>query len=651
MKHLILIILCLSLFACKKTETVVEKQGPQPTEEETIDINQYEGFPDIQVEKLIRSAEKLMHPAGYVYALEILDEVLKREPKNKRALLYKAIIQPFTYFKGVYSRLLPFVKEKMPHRYEETYAHANRHPEGGLRDFLYAEGTPFQNEEEISDYLNGFVEHLEVSRQFFKANKNIVTTIRMNSITKDSYYNNCTVKKLNEGVYHAPQCDGLVSKRMDVNRADMELLQVFTAGMQIYMTLASGYSMEGAIQVEAHDFNHGFETDLERLNYMKSLGTLGKLKNNNLFKSIRKLGADIVTSFKWAKKLERHLCDFGRGNKKNRPGAFFSKGYCLTELTGESSYNSPDLILAMLDLSVQGKDPGQIEVNVNNHPNAHGHVNEDPRYRKEYTYSQWGYGSWNYLKKTTVDPFKPFDNMPEEAWSFIPDYNECGWPKDIADPTFRGLFPEGDGLEIISAGRSEGLEDCDPFRYYTSIAEPRVKEAVIFGYFLSTFEGRMIEGRDYVKQSNSVYRFRTVPLEPGQELLPMPNADANAQDPVPAEAWPQLDGTNSVIVNLNEIINVVEGRWVENFEPYERISWGQSVINVHPQNGMWPFENADRYHYSWKYYDLNKVLVSSSYINSSNMYEFEQWIRDNLSNYEMGTATAPMRFEEVPKQW
>ena len=128
----------------------------------------------------------------------------------------------------------------------------------------------------------------------------------------------------------------------------------------------------------------------------------------------------------------------------------------------------------------------------------------------------------------------------------------------------------------------------------------------------------------------------------------MPIADGSSQEPVPADAWPELNDTNSVVVDLNQIANVVEGKWIENFRPYEWISWGSSVINVDPVHGMWPFENAERY-MNWGYYDLNKVLVSTSYINSSNMYEFEQWIRENLGNYEMGTATNPMQFEEVSR--
>lgn len=661
MKKLMIALLCLSLFACKKTETVVEKPAPE-AKKETIDTNQYEGFPDIQVEKLIKSAEKLMHPAGYVFALEILDEVLLKDPKNKKALLYKSILGPFTYFKGIYSKLLPYLKQNLPHVYDQYIEKANSLAEGGFRDFLFAEAQPFQSEEDISQFLANFITKLENSRQFFIKNKNLVTTIQLSEVTDTKYYfENCSVKKLSPGVYQSPPCVGVVSKKYDVNRGDMELLKVITSGLQVYLTLATSYTVDGLAKVDVKSHNGEFKSKLEQLMYISSLQTIGKLKKDNQLNMVRTLGADIITSLKWAQKLEGVLCEFGKGNPKNRPDNLFSEGYCLDGLTKIEPYRTPDLILAMLDQSVQSIKIDPIEVDVNLHPESE---NDDfkmshPNYRTHMEYNQ-AQAHWDeyFLKSTVVDPFKPFDNMPTDLRVFIPKYNECGWPVSIDDPTFNGLFPAGDGLEIISRGQSEEVNGCTPSRYYTRIAPKDVREVIAYDYFMDTFKNNLKLNKDYLQVSENIYRFRIYPERDSDQI----QSDGNPSGGDGEIKFEPLTSGNSVDINLDDYQQLVSGYWIQNYKPFHEYSWTRTLMSFGSEDFKWVFSQW------WTgnkigsdYYELAKVIAYHTYLNNHSFVahpenpridysRFYKWIDSHYREFPMGTDSKPFHFEMIEEK-
>lgn len=507
MKKITLIFFIMStLIGCKKTEEVIKHVKGFPQNEDVLDINNSEGFPDIQIEKLLKAAEEMMHPVAIPYANEVLDEILKKDPKNKKALFYKAIIRPVFYFKGVYSKLLPYLKRVNSDYYNKLINSIHRLAEGPLKDLLTAEAKAFESEEEVRNYVLDFVVYLEDTRNYFRKNKNLVTTVQFNQIFDENYFSLCKVEKVAEGVYKIPDCFGLLKRKADINRADMEILHNIYGGFQFYFGMASSYSWDGFENYYKKFLQGELSTRAIRMQELKRSSGLGLLKKNHQLDLVSKIGVDIASSYRWALNVQRYVCPLGYTTPQNREESLFQDGFCISKNDDDnfkSNSLTPQLVRA-LNLSLKGA-AGDLEFDVNK--NLSSPLSPDYRYVWKQK-NWWSSYSKTLMKKTHFAPFQFLEAKNDDLKKFLTAYDRCGFPNPMEDPTIGGLFPDGDGLEVFTRGFSENNIDCNPGNYYfqSHLSEQRMalnKDFLFMKFFRETYK-ELLSPTEYTQESESV---------------------------------------------------------------------------------------------------------------------------------------------------
>ncbi|MCB0385999.1 MAG: hypothetical protein KDD43_11450, partial [Bdellovibrionales bacterium] len=284
-----------------------------------------------KAERLALSAEKLVTPIGFMYAYRVFTKALEIDPNNGRARFYQAFLRPAMELRGLITRVEPLVKRLDARAQKRFYDFRDKMAEGGLKEFLLAGQPDISNEIESQNWVKGVYQAQTEFRQFLRENKDLVFDITMNKTEQgNKVYERCAVIEVEPNVFQLPKCPYITELKKSINRADLEVFQQATAGLQIYFMMMTGYDYTGAIDTDQLQKKEDWDS-IQVNEYLKTLEGWGDLRKDHDFADFKGLGVDLLGGIKWAYRLKKVLCPKGASNVDNRPGYLFDYGLCIRE--------------------------------------------------------------------------------------------------------------------------------------------------------------------------------------------------------------------------------------------------------------------------------------------------------------------------------
>ncbi len=371
-------------------------------------------------EEIALAGEQLVAPHSFHLADKIFDLALEKDPKNERAQFYKHLLKPFMTTQGVIGRMKAFAKQRG--QSESLEKSIQETPTASLKDFLVNQGNKasITDEKTAQDALVEMRDAFIDASKWLKANAETELDLNMNPYLfkdeiKDREMDACAL--FNDGDVYEYSCYGEARKNIlitKVNSADLRTIQHVYAGYALLLMSYTNYSFEGleAFSHEIKDLNPE-----QKAAKFQKFAKLGTLRKDHAFGFFGQMGADLISSVKWAMKYQNSLCPTGAENKKNRKGYALESGLCIAP--NNLAELNKSLAIAQAVLSGPFKST----------------VGEAP-YQKEYTinYSVIWNSPIQDLKKT----------------SMAASHNECGNATSFADKTLGGILPDGNADEFLN---------------------------------------------------------------------------------------------------------------------------------------------------------------------------------------------------------
>lgn len=382
-----------------------------------------------KAERLALSAEKLVTPIGFMYAYRVFTKALEIDPNNGRARFYQAFLRPAMELRGLITRVEPLVKRLDARAQKRFYDFRDKMAEGGLKEFLLAGQPDISNEIESQNWVKGVYQAQTEFRQFLRENKDLVFDITMNKTEQgNKVYERCAVIEVEPNVFQLPKCPYITELKKSINRADLEVFQQATAGLQIYFMMMTGYDYTGAIDTDQLQKKEDWDS-IQVNEYLKTLEGWGDLRKDHDFADFKGLGVDLLGGIKWAYRLKKVLCPKGASNVDNRPGYLFDYGLCIREkVDREGPYEKVETIFAMFEIALSG-------------------VAQSTQY-----FTHRGEGGRKHYFTTDVNFFAPYLNPIKSAKGYlVKSYDECERPLETMDPTVGGMYPKGDAKDLVVA--------------------------------------------------------------------------------------------------------------------------------------------------------------------------------------------------------
>lgn len=392
----------------------------------------------MDAEQLALAGEQLISPYTFHLADKSFEMALAKDPDNKRAQLYRALLKPAMATKGIATRIKPLVR-----------AHGNIHSfEKGMRDlpntpakdFLLAGQEDIRNADQAMDLVvtirNGFVEMYE----YLKANQNIEMTLNMNPHTFErkilaNSSKSCRIldKKdsnqlatLSESGFEV-ECDFRAVAQTKIGPADMIAMRQIAASYIVYFTLFSSYSVNGIESIirehesiRAQNWTRKGLTTAEIFERLEKLPTVGELRKDNTFKLMKSLGTDFLAAWKWVMKHQTHLCPAMHYQAdKPRAGYLFEDGLC------SPKNDRTEQSIALLEKALQGAVMTEIQLRPSNPKEA-----------------------------VKIDPMAFFNSPASNVKQLFPaSFSHCAdgrtKVRSVKDRTMGGILPDGDADRLL----------------------------------------------------------------------------------------------------------------------------------------------------------------------------------------------------------
>ena len=240
-----------TLVACspKRSGRLREARSePAPGDGVAVDLrlDNIDGNAAATANKFVDNAEKMMTPMGFMFAYEVIELALKKDPNNKKAQLYRAMLKPMMRMRGIVRRIEPLMTNQSPQSRAEQKRGFERLGPGGLRDFLLDGKPDLTDEKSVQAFLTEWRKDINESRLTMRAHKSLVFKVRLTRVDDmENALAYCSVTKTGEGRYDIAPCPATSMIERKVDRADLEILQQYLAGLQIYMTVFTAYDFSG----------------------------------------------------------------------------------------------------------------------------------------------------------------------------------------------------------------------------------------------------------------------------------------------------------------------------------------------------------------------------------------------------------------------
>lgn len=433
-------------------------------------------------DELTLAGEQLVGPFTFHLADRAFAMALEKNPKDMKAQFYRSFLKRFMVFQGVLNRIVPYALEYGD--VNQLKSVIKEIPEHPLRTFLLDN----KGKSDIGDlngiqvFLTEYRDALQGFREFVSKNPNLEFDIYLNPHVfqdqiKEKMTSSCVSTYNNQPDGFEVVCDFKEVAKVKVNVADLMVLKQLAAGEQLYFTLLTSYSLQGldgflkereqskqricetvsipmnAEQEAWDDFYSKTESadeysqstesndegdEILTAEYCKTVypelsskdlyaqlsavPAALKLRKNNGLAEVKKIGSDMSSAVKWVVRYQNRLCPKGYdGGFQNRPGYLFESSLCVENIS-ETKQS-----LAAFDLALSGV------IKIDRVLDS-GHV-----------------------EKISVNYMAPFENPIKDLRSVMPaTYDKCGEAASLKDPTFGGLFPNGD--VVILANDRCGLK-------------------------------------------------------------------------------------------------------------------------------------------------------------------------------------------------
>jgi hypothetical protein len=301
MKHLIkTAVMCASLTALL---TACSESSNKP--QQTVSASK-----SMASDELISAGEQLITPTSLHLADRAFAMVLAKEPGNKKAQFYRALLKRPMVFRGIGTNIEPLIaKHGNANEYHEAI---EKMPSSSFKSFLLIpkDGVVKSIKEE-KDLQKLLIEYRKAAmdfRRFVAQNPDLSLELHISpKAFSENSETNCHETQSNESSLTA-SCDGTTdqSGTIKINTADLVVLKQEAAGEVLYATLYASYNMNGFIDAskEIEGKNLTSEQQVKILMDKVDLSLLDK----EGMQAIHSLGADLVSSAKWVQKYQQTLC-------------------------------------------------------------------------------------------------------------------------------------------------------------------------------------------------------------------------------------------------------------------------------------------------------------------------------------------------------
>lgn len=371
--------------------------------------------------ELADAAEILLNADGFSQANEYSAMALEIDKNHFKAGAIKVFTDLMQSLKGIAIKVQPFFMkfESGKSFYIENFENLK---ESAKFSEIYAymlQGRPeFSSEAEIQNYLDKVAISLENLRQFAKKNKDNPLTIKAHSLLfrkelVERYVEACEIKRVDsDNTYEVVCPENRVKSEIQLNRADFEVIQQYSAAKMIELAIFTSYDLSGYSDTfkdrQAVASTHP-QNIYSQLIENKNFGVLRKSNTLNLVQS---MGLDILSSIDWASSNQLSLCPNGEDSYHNRLGMLFNLGICIRPM-----FNNLYQSFAMKTLT---NKPESIMLKVNS---------------TDYE-AQFNYG------KLLSEPIKDMRSLGMK-------FDACGNIIEVEDQGFGALFPNKDANVVL----------------------------------------------------------------------------------------------------------------------------------------------------------------------------------------------------------
>ena len=356
------------------------------------------------------AAEQLVTPYAFMYARDIFEMAIRQDPTNKRAQFYLYLLQPMMVWKGYLTRIRPLaIKEN---REAELNEYIQKLPNSALKTFLTEPvAQDIQKVEDNQKLVVSYAQSLNHFRKFLKSNPNLEISLNLNPSIFESHINqkmaeSCTAEQKDSVI--TTNCDYQKVAQIDLNSADVAVLQQFTSGIVLSFSLHASYSLDGISEL----MKVQNATPAEFLQKVEQQKNLGKLYKNHLMGTIAEMGADYIDAVRWVQNNQQTLCPNGpETTVEARKHNLINSPLCIEDAS------ATEKSLALLTSALNGPID---------------YVDEELNY------------------STKVDYFAASKRPVTDLKSLLPsEVDTEGKVISLKDNTMGGIFPNADALKLI----------------------------------------------------------------------------------------------------------------------------------------------------------------------------------------------------------
>jgi hypothetical protein len=294
--------------------------------------------PEQKAQKLADTSEQLLSAQGFDYANDVAGLALEQDANNVKAQFIQAVLAPIMVQRGLIARVAPLAQldPKANEQYTEMLGKIDEQPDSTLKTFALDGKADIATESDSQAQLDAQAEAWGKIREFAKSHKasEIVmlgTDLEVPALVA-RHEKLCTVTS--QGSYrYDMNCPSQVKMlQTTLDRGDLEVVQQYAAGVQLYLSLYNSYDLTGAIKVaqdNAAKQGQPEPTPKEIIDQLLANPKFATLRAGNAFAKVKSLGADAITGLRWVMSNQSKLCPMGSENPHNRIGALVNNGICV----------------------------------------------------------------------------------------------------------------------------------------------------------------------------------------------------------------------------------------------------------------------------------------------------------------------------------
>jgi len=376
--------------------------------------------PQQKAQKLADASEQLLSAQGFDYANDVADLALSQDTSNEKAQFIKAVLAPIMVQRGIVARVAPLadLDAKAGDSYADALAKIDEQPDSTAKTFI-TDGQPdIRSEADVQAHLDAMADAFGKIREFAKFNKNAEIVMLGTDIEVPALVARqqalCTVQYFGNYDYKVNCPSQVKMLQTTIDRGDLEVIQQYAAGMELYLSLYNSYDLTGSIKVaqdNATKKGQPAPSAKELLDQLMANPKFATIRAGNGLAKIKALGTDAITGLRWVMSNQSKLCPMGAEDRHNRIGALVNNGICVPS-NQQSGINST---VRKVEAALAGSlVPTTMETSA-------GPV------------------------QTVIKPAALLDKPIADLRSIEPlTWSPCGKISSIGDATVGGLFPRSD---------------------------------------------------------------------------------------------------------------------------------------------------------------------------------------------------------------